>query len=46
MAGRMDVVEMEIMRMEYEEKEAHFFTTTTFCNCFSSLRNVQYIGKK
>jgi hypothetical protein len=30
MAGRMDVVEMEIMRMEYEEKEPLFFTTTTF----------------
>jgi hypothetical protein len=45
MAGRMDVVEMEIMRTEYEEKEAYFFTTTTFCNSFRSLRNMQYLRK-
>jgi hypothetical protein len=39
----MDVAEMEIMRAQYEEKEARLFTTAAFCNCFRSLRNVQYI---
>jgi hypothetical protein len=39
----MDVAEMEIMRAQYEGKEARPFATAASYNCFRSLRNVQYI---
>jgi hypothetical protein len=43
MTGWMDVVEMVIMTMKYEKKEAYAFTKA-LCDCFRSLRNVQYTG--
>jgi hypothetical protein len=42
MAGRKDVVEMEIMKKKCEEKEAYSFRKP-LCEYFRSLRNVHYV---